>query len=62
MVKYKDRVPVQIADELRLNTKALPLLGKSFDLLVTLVVASKTHFLTKAGVVLVNLCTGTSSC
>lgn len=40
-----------VARELRLDQKSLQLLGKkldAFDLLVLLVVASHTHFLTKA--------------
>lgn len=42
-------MPLEILQDLHLDPRAAQLLGKSFDLLVMLVVASQTHVHTKVG-------------
>eukprot|EP00913_Durusdinium_trenchii_P026510 g24871.t2 len=46
--KAEAEVPLEILQDLHLDPRAAQLLGKSFDLLVMLVVASQTHVHTKA--------------
>ena len=49
MLWGRQEVPVKpLAQQLGLDQRLVQSLGKSFDILVVLVLASRTHFLTKA--------------